>query len=72
MTSAEKMEVCFDWMGTKMVVCSSVWKYGNLLRAKGVITEVGPGVWGYGGDSVAVKIDGEWFPAENTKPFISL
>ena len=38
-------------------------------RVDGVITEVGYGKWGYGGDSVAVLVGGVWCPS--VKTFVS-
>lgn len=35
-------------------------------RVDGVITEVGDGKWGYGGDSVAVRVGGVWCPSRKT------
>lgn len=38
-------------------------------RVDGVITEVGYGKWGYGWESVAVKVGGVWCPS--VKTFVS-
>mgnify|MGYP003587789767 CR=1 FL=1 len=38
-------------------------------RVDGVITEVGPGKWGYGMESVAVRVGDVWCPS--VKTFVS-
>ena len=40
------------------------WEYDTTC---GYIEEVYEGVWGYGGDAIAVKINDEWWPSSNVR-----
>jgi hypothetical protein len=55
----------------KTLVTAEVFRYGKAESTVGVIQEMPKdysGVWGYGGDRVAVRINNEWWPGAKVEP----
>lgn len=42
------------------------WEYDT---TRGYIEEITDGVWGYGGDAIAIKINDEWWPSSNVRKY---
>lgn len=63
--SSRKMEIVMELMKSKRSVKTGSCSYGNVVPDgdSGKIEQVVPGVWGYGGDAIAVYVNGQPYPA---------
>ena len=52
-----------QWLQQQVAVVGAKEQDWGLQISEGVIQEICDGVWGYGGDRWAVKIDGEFYPS---------
>lgn len=62
-----KMELVKELMNTNAQVISGQCTFGTVTPDGnvGTIEKVAPGVWGYGGDSIAVYINGKPYPSRS-------
>lgn len=63
--SSRKLELMLALMHSKKLVKTGSIAYGNVVPDgdRGKIEQVVPGVWGYGGDAIAVYVNGQPYPA---------
>lgn len=64
MTPEDKLNICTEWYNQKAILAVKKEKFNKVISTKAVITEQPKkcsGVWGYGGDSIAIYFDREPF-----------
>lgn len=63
--STQKQKMLEELQNASAVVTTGTCEYGCISSAvdKGVIQSIGPGVWGYEGDSLAVYVNGVPYPS---------